>query len=71
MKYAPLGDVGKLRSSYLATKIDDVVMGCILRDTLGPTAKKLIAKRCIDALDGTVGSYSRLLNSSARLEQIK
>jgi hypothetical protein len=43
----------------------DVVMGSILRDTLGPTAKKLIAKRRIDAIDG------RLLNSSARLEQIK
>ena len=32
---------------------------------------KLIAKHRIDALDGSVGSYSRLLNASARLEQIK
>ncbi|KAI2491962.1 hypothetical protein MHU86_22582 [Fragilaria crotonensis] len=49
----------------------DVVMGCILQDTMGPGAVKLIAKRRIDALDGNVGSYSRLLNSSARLQQIK
>ena len=49
----------------------NVVMGCILQDTMGPGAAKLIAKRRIDALDGNVGSYSRLLNSSARLKQIK
>ncbi|KAI2510833.1 hypothetical protein MHU86_3619 [Fragilaria crotonensis] len=49
----------------------NVVMGFILKDTMGPGATKLIAKRRIDALDGNVGSYSRLLNSSARLEQIK
>lgn len=57
--------------ALLKPSCKDVVMGCILRDTLGPTAKKLIAKHRIDALDGNVGSYSRLLNSSARLEQIK
>ena len=57
--------------ALLKATCKDVVMGCILRDTLGPTAKKRIAKRRIDALDGNVGSYSRLLNSSARLEQIK
>ena len=49
----------------------NVVMGCILQDTIGPGAAKLIAKRRIDALDGNIGSYSRLLNSSERLKQIK
>ena len=49
----------------------DIVMGCTLQDTMGPGAVKLIAKRRIDALDGNVGSYSRLLNSSSRLQQIK
>ena len=50
---------------------NNVVMGCILQDTMGPGAAKLIAKRRIDALDGNVGSYSCLLNSNARLEQIR
>ena len=50
---------------------NNVVMGCILQDTMGPGAAKLIAKRRIDALDGNVGSYNRLLNSNARLEQIR
>jgi hypothetical protein len=36
-----------------------------------PGATKLIAKRRIDALDGNIASYSRLLNSDAHLEQIK
>jgi hypothetical protein len=36
-----------------------------------PGATKLIAKRRINALDGNIASYSRLLNSDARLEQIK
>jgi hypothetical protein len=49
----------------------NVVMGFILKDTMGPGAVKLIAKRRIDVLDGNVGSYSRLLNSSSRLKQIK
>ncbi len=49
----------------------DVVMGCILQDAMGPGAVKMITERCIDALDGNVGSYSRLLNSNARLQQIK
>ena len=55
-----------LKASY-----NNVVMGCTLQDTMGPGAAKLIAKRRIDALDGNVGSYSRLLNSTARLNQIK
>lgn len=38
----------------------------VITMTLG-LAAKLIAKHCVDALDGNVGSYSWLPNSNARL----
>ena len=64
-------DVKKDQIKLLKPSHKDVVMGCILQDTLRLAAAELIAKRRIDALDGNVGSYSRVLNSTARLHQIK
>ena len=65
-------DVKKDQIKLLKPSHKDVVMGCILQDTMGPAAAKLIAKCRIDALDGNVGSYRRVLNSTARLHnQIK
>jgi hypothetical protein len=45
-------------------------MGSILQDKMGPDAATLITKRQIDAINGNIGSYSRLLNSSERLKLI-
>ena len=49
----------------------NVVMGTILNDSDGKGAYQLIAKRRIDMIDGNIGSYSRLLNSTARMEMIR
>ena len=64
-------DVSADQIKLLKPTHKDIVMGSILRETIGIGAVKLIAKRRIDALDGNIGSYSRLLNSSARLKQIQ
>ena len=49
----------------------NVVMGNILKDSDGKDARQLIAKRRIDMIDGNIGSYSRLLNSTQRMEMIQ
>ncbi|KAI2494151.1 hypothetical protein MHU86_20383 [Fragilaria crotonensis] len=49
----------------------NVMMGSILKDSAGKGALKLIAKRRIDMIDGNVGSYSRVLNSTGRMEMIR
>jgi hypothetical protein len=49
----------------------NVVMGTILKDSDGKGARQLIAKRRIDMIDGNIGSYSRLLNSTPRMEMIR
>ena len=49
----------------------NVMMGSILEDASGKGAVRLIAKRRIDMMDGKVGSYSRLLYSTGRMEMIR
>ena len=49
----------------------NVMMGSILKDSAGKGALKLIAKRRIDMIDGNVGSYSRVLNSTGRMKMIR
>ena len=49
----------------------NVIMGSILKDAAGKGALQLIAKRRIDMMDGNIGSYSRLLNSTGRMEMLR
>ena len=55
----------------LKPSVKHVMMGAILAEAAGKGARKLIAKRRIDIIDGNIGSYSRLLNSDARMEMIR
>ena len=55
----------------LKPSVKDVMMGAILAEAAGKGARKLIAKRRIDMIDGNIGSYSRILNSDARMEMIR
>jgi hypothetical protein len=48
-----------------------MMMGSILKDAAGKGARQLIAKRHIDMIDGNIGSYSRQLNYTARMEMIR
>ena len=49
----------------------NVMMASILKDSAGKGALKLIAKHRIDMIDGNVGSYSRALNSTGRMDMIR
>ncbi|KAI2498520.1 hypothetical protein MHU86_15980 [Fragilaria crotonensis] len=55
----------------LKPSVKHVLMGAILAEAAGKGARKLIAKRRIDMIDGNIGSYSRLLISDARMEMIR
>jgi hypothetical protein len=52
-------------------RVKHVMMGAIHAEAAGKGARKLIAKRQIDMIDGNIGSYSRLLNSDAQMEMIR
>lgn len=48
-----------------------VIRGSILNDTMGEGAKKKIAKRRINFWDGNISSYSRVLNSSEQIANMR
>ncbi len=48
----------------------NVLVGNILLDSIGETAKKKIAKQHIDFISGNVASYSFVLNTPATLKLI-
>jgi hypothetical protein len=49
----------------------DVLHGSVISDAIGVGAKKKIAKRRINMLEGNMASYSRVLNSASQMERIK
>jgi hypothetical protein len=64
-------EINEAQIEMLKPTHKNVVMGTILNDSDGKGAYQLIAKRRIDMIDGNIGSYSRLLNSTARMEMIR
>ena len=57
--------------SLLQPTMKDVLHGSVISDAIGVGAKKKIAKRRINMLEGNVASYSRVLNSASQMERIK
>jgi len=49
----------------------NVLQGFIMYDVKGSGAKKKLAKRRLDVLEGNVASYSRCLNDDTRMEAMK
>ena len=49
----------------------NVLQGYIMYDVRGAGAKKKLAKRRLDVLEGNVASYARCLNDSKRLDALK
>ena len=64
-------DMNSDQDELLKPSQKSVMMGSILKDAAGKGARQLIAKRQIDMIDGNIGSYSRQLNSTARIEMIR
>ena len=55
--------------SLLQPAMKDVLHGSVISDAIGVGAKKKIAKRRINMLEGNVASYSRVLNSASQMER--
>ncbi len=49
----------------------DVLVGNLLKDSLGQNAKKKIPSRCINFMSGNVASYSWVLKNSEALKHIE
>jgi hypothetical protein len=64
-------ELKKQQRKYLNPTPSDVIVGNIMEDAIGDNAKKKIAKRRINFLNGNVESYSRSLNNPKQLEYIK
>ena len=55
----------------LQPSMKDLFHASVISDAIGVGAKKKIAKRRINMLEGNVASYSRVLNSASQMERIK
>jgi hypothetical protein len=51
--------------------MEDLIMGAAVAETMGEGAKKKLAKRRLEAMEGNVASYSHVLNSTERMVAIK
>jgi len=59
------------QKALLAPTPADIARASIINETIGEGAKKKIAKRRINFIDGNITSYSRLLNSSEQLTSMQ
>ena len=64
-------EVSTEQITLLNPKSQNVLRGFILQDSVGNGAKRMMAKRRLDIIDGNAGSYSRVLNCNARMESVK
>ena len=56
---------------FLSPTAKDVLFGSMLHDTKGKGAVRKAAKRKLDFVDGSINSYSKLLNDTKRMEEMK
>jgi hypothetical protein len=72
---APAGyldvEVTDTQLDYLNPPPNDVLVGSIMEDSIGENARKKIAKRRINFINGNVESYSRSLNNPRQLAYIE
>jgi hypothetical protein len=63
-------DVSLEQENLLNPTFKDVILGNLMHETMGEGAKKKIATRRLDMIEGNIGSYSWILNSPAQLKAI-
>ena len=64
-------DVTKAQHRLFNPTFKNVLTGFIMYDVNGEGAKKKLARRRLDLIKGNIAIYSRCLNSSKRMEEMK